>query len=86
MEEVVKSVHQASVAMTVEPTEVIPNVFISYSWDSQEHEEWIINLATKLCDNGVNAILDKWDLGPLGKPLPHFMSNQFQITKSFLFV
>ena len=30
--------------------------------------------------NGVNAILDKWDLGSLGKPLPHFMENA--ITKS----
>lgn len=80
VEEVVKPVHQASVAISVEPTEVIPTVFISYSWDSQAHEEWIINLATKLCDNGVNAILDKWDLGSLGKPLPHFMENA--ITKS----
>jgi hypothetical protein len=57
-----------------------PTVFISYSWDSPEHEEWIINLATKLCDNGVNAILDKWDLGALGKPLPDFMGKS--ITKS----
>ncbi|HTG66348.1 MAG TPA: toll/interleukin-1 receptor domain-containing protein, partial [Flavobacterium sp.] len=65
---------------TTESPEVIPSVFISYSWDSQEHEDWIVNLATKLCDNGVNAILDKWDLGPLGKPLPHFMENS--ITKS----
>lgn len=80
VEEVVKPVHQAIEAMIVEPKEEIPNVFISYSWDSQEHEEWIINLATKLCDNGVNAILDKWDLGSLGKPLPHFMENA--ITKS----
>lgn len=63
-----------------EATEAIPTVFISYSWDSQEHEDWIVNLATKLCDNGVNAILDKWDLGSLGKPLPHFMENS--ITKS----
>ncbi len=52
-----------------------PTVFISYSWDDEEHEEWVLKLATKLCDNGVNAILDKWDLGELGKPLPHFMEN-----------
>ena len=65
---------------TSEEIENNPTVFISYSWDSQEHEDWIVNLATKLCDNGVNAILDKWDLGPLGKPLPHFMENS--ISKS----
>ena len=57
-----------------------PTVFISYSWDSPEHEEWILNLATKLCDNGVNTILDKWDLGALGKLLPDFMEKS--ITKA----
>lgn len=64
----------------VESDSETPIVFISYSWDNQEHEDWVIKLATKLCDNGVNAILDKWDLGPLGKPLPHFM--QESISKS----
>jgi hypothetical protein len=58
----------------------IPIVFISYSWDSPEHEDWVINLATKLCENGVDAILDKWDLGLLGKLLPHFMETS--ISKS----
>ncbi len=64
------------------PNDIIetPTVFISYSWDSAEHEGWILNLATKLCDNGVNAVLDKWDLGALGKPLPDFMEKS--ITKS----
>lgn len=57
-------------------TEVkVPVVFISYSWDSPQHEEWVINLATKLRENGVDAILDKWDLGFLGKLLPHFMET-----------
>lgn len=55
--------------------EETPIVFVSYSWDSQEHETWILELATKLRENGVNAILDKWDLGSLGKPLPNFMEN-----------
>ena len=58
----------------------IPIVFISYSWDSPEHEDWVINLATKLRENGVDAILDKWDLGLLGKLLPHFMETS--ISKS----
>jgi hypothetical protein len=53
----------------------IPTVFISYSWDTPEHEAWVLNLATNLMENGVNVILDKWDLGPLGKPLPNFMEK-----------
>ena len=36
--------------------------FISYSWTSQAHEEWVIGLATGLQESGVDVILDKWDL------------------------
>ena len=39
-----------------------PRVFISYSWSSPQHEQWIINLATELCEEGVDVILDKWEL------------------------
>ena len=39
-----------------------PKVFISYSWSSEEHEAWVLNLATELRQSGVDAILDKWDL------------------------
>ncbi|TFG47457.1 MAG: TIR domain-containing protein [Candidatus Brocadiia bacterium] len=39
-----------------------PKLFISYSWSSADHERWVINLATELVDNGVDVILDKWDL------------------------
>lgn len=39
-----------------------PKLFISYSWSSPEHEDWVLELATALRDNGVDVILDKWDL------------------------
>lgn len=39
-----------------------PRTFISYSWSSPEHEEWVMDLAENLRRNGVDAILDKWDL------------------------
>lgn len=39
-----------------------PKVFISYSWSSPQHEQWVINLATELRPAGVDVILDKWDL------------------------
>lgn len=41
-----------------------PHVFISYSWTSPEHEEWVVNLARRLMENGVSVKLDKWDLKP----------------------
>jgi hypothetical protein len=46
-----------------------PNVFISYSHDSEEHKMWVASLATKLMQNGVDVILDQWDLRPGGDVL-----------------
>jgi SEFIR domain len=39
-----------------------PKTFISYSWTSPPHEQWVMTLATQLVENGVDVILDKWDL------------------------
>lgn len=39
-----------------------PRLFISYSWTSPEHEDWVLKLATELRESGVDVILDKWDL------------------------
>ncbi|WP_440960843.1 SEFIR domain-containing protein [Paenibacillus nitricinens] len=40
----------------------IPKVFISYSWTTLVHEEWVLSLASRLRENGVDVVLDKWDL------------------------
>ena len=39
-----------------------PKLFISYSWTSSSHEEWVLSLAAELRESGVDVILDKWDL------------------------
>lgn len=39
-----------------------PKLFVSYSWTSPSHEEWVLSLATELRDGGIDVILDKWDL------------------------
>lgn len=39
-----------------------PKLFISYSWTNVDHEAWVINLASDLRQNGVDVVLDKWDL------------------------
>ena len=39
-----------------------PKLFISYSWSSPEHEQWVHDLATQLVDAGIDVIFDKWDL------------------------
>jgi len=50
-----------------------PKVFISYSYDSQKHKDWVLKLSTQLQADGVSVTLDQWDL-PLGGDLPRFMA------------
>lgn len=42
--------------------EKTPKIFISYSWSNPSHEEWVINLAERLVSDGIDVVLDKWDL------------------------
>lgn len=51
-----------------------PVVFISYSWDDNDHEAWVLKLASVLSDNGVSVILDKYELRA-GRNLIHFMEQ-----------
>lgn len=51
-----------------------PRVFVSYSHDSEIHKEWVLNLATRLRQAGVDAILDLWELEP-GDDLALFMER-----------
>jgi hypothetical protein len=48
--------------------------FISYAWDSDEHKNWVLKLATDLRNHGVDAILDQWD-ARLGNDLSFFMEQ-----------
>lgn len=41
-----------------------PRAFISYAWTSPTHESWVLQLSTRLREDGVDVILDKWDLKP----------------------
>ena len=51
-----------------------PKVFISYSHDSLEHRRWVSELGAKLRQNGIDTILDQWDLG-LGGDLTLFIEH-----------
>jgi TIR domain len=52
----------------------VPKAFISYSHDSQDHKKWVMDLAIRLRNSGVDAILDQWELQP-GDDIPHFMER-----------
>jgi len=51
-----------------------PKVFVSYSHDTDQHKDWVLVLATRLVANGVDIVLDQWDL-TLGSDLPRFMEQ-----------
>lgn len=51
-----------------------PKVFISYSHDSSEHKRWVSEFAARLRHNGIDAILDQWDLGP-GDDITRFIQR-----------
>jgi len=63
----------------------IPNAFISYSHDSQEHKKWVLEFATRLRNSGVDAILDQWELQP-GDDIPHFMERNLASADRVLMV
>ena len=55
----------------------VPKVFISYSWESKEHSDWVNSLADKLLADGIEAIIDSYDVSP-GDRLPKFMERSIK--------
>lgn len=39
-----------------------PKLFISYSWTTPMHEQWVMDLAKRLAEDDVDVIIDKWAL------------------------
>ncbi|MCK4820066.1 toll/interleukin-1 receptor domain-containing protein [bacterium] len=62
-----------------------PSCFISYSWDSEEHREWVRLLAEKLQRNGVLARLDQWDVA-LGDDLTTYMETAIRESNFIILV
>jgi TIR domain len=49
-------------------------VFISYSWDNEEHKDWVAHFAVQLENDGLSVILDQFDT-EFGDQLPQFMEK-----------
>ena len=62
-----------------------PTVFISYSWESAAHKEWVRNFAARLVGDGVKVTLDQWHAVP-GDQLPGFMEREIRINKYILII
>lgn len=62
-----------------------PSVFISYSWDNDEHKAWVLSLAEKLAQNYIYVYLDRYDL-TAGKDMTHFMENAVSKSRHVLII
>lgn len=51
-----------------------PKVFISYAWTSKEYVDKVMNLATRLQEDGIEVIIDKWSMKP-GNDTVNFMEK-----------
>lgn len=51
-----------------------PKVFISYTHDDLDHQIWVEHFAKDLMSNGIDVVLDQWDLSG-GADLYHFMEK-----------
>lgn len=52
-----------------------PSAIISYSWDSENHKDWVREIAIRLRMNGVDVKLDQWHVKP-GQSLTQFMEKE----------
>lgn len=63
----------------------VPKIFISYSHDTLEHKKWVLDLSVRLRNNGIDAILDQFELKP-GDDVPHFMETHLANSDKILMV
>jgi len=52
-----------------------PRVFISYSWESEDHKSWVRHLGERLYEAGIEARLDQWFVQP-GESFTAFMEQE----------
>lgn len=62
-----------------------PKVFVSYSHDDDEHKAWVLNLAERLVQKGIEIVLDQWDM-QLGSNLPTFMEQGMTVADRVLVI
>lgn len=66
----------------------IPKIFVSYSWSNPEHEELVLDLSKSLIADGIEILLDKWELREGSDPIAFMesMVNDPSITKIIMII
>lgn len=62
-----------------------PKIFISYAWENSGHKNWVKQLAVRLRGDGVETVLDQWELAP-GDQLSAFMERSVRTSDFVLIV
>jgi hypothetical protein len=63
----------------------MPKVFVSYSWDDDSHNAWVLDMAVRLRRGGIDVTLDQWHVEP-GDELPAFMERSVRESDFVLIV
>ena len=71
--------------ITNENKMMTPVAFISYKWESDNHVAWVETFARDLRRRGIDAMLDKWEVG-LGQSFSDYMTSAITLCNAFLFV
>lgn len=62
-----------------------PKVFVSYSHDSQEHKDWVLALADRLREDGIDCTIDQYEESPI-EGWQRWMLNQVETSDFVLIV
>lgn len=60
-------------------------VFVSYSWEDDEHKKWVLKLVDRLIEDGIDTYIDQYDLH-FGDRLPHFMEKHISNSNYVLII
>ena len=64
---------------------IVPKVFLTYSWDSEDHKQWVKKFATRLRRDGIDITLDQWE-AVHGDQLTEFMEKAIRESQYVLIV
>jgi len=65
--------------------EFIPKVFISYKWEDDSHNNWVLKFATDLRGAGLDVKLDRWEVR-LGDSFTEYMTSMIGEADIVLFI
>lgn len=63
----------------------VGRVFISYTWEDESHNEWVLQLADRLTKEGISVVFDRYDLS-IGDNVHTFMERAVERANKVLLI